>query len=167
MRGQQGDIGTRGRVGDVKLLNSLVAGIGHVQPAFAVQRHAVGPGKTPGLLAAAADAEKKLAVRREDLHAVVQAADPHPVVSVDHDADRSESGARIAGLQGAETARLIALVAPGQERFPVGRQLLDTADSPLRGVKPALAVLSQKMRSAKSRTSLVIAAELARFETVF
>src|SRR5262249_47404586 len=138
-----------------ELLNPLIARIRHVEKTLAVHRHAVRPGKLAGTFPGAADAQDVLAFRRELLHAVVQAADPDAVVAVEHDADGTEGELAEAEFQAAEAAGLVALVAPGQERFAFGRQLLHPAGNAFGGVQPALAVLGQEMRAAEARAGML------------
>ena len=97
---------------DLKLLNPLVAGIGDVEMAVAVEGHAVRVDELAGVTAGASEAEQEFAVGGEALHAIVQAADPHAVVSVEHDADGPECVLQVAEVVRAEAARLVSFVAP-------------------------------------------------------
>src|SRR5262249_18429199 len=143
-------------------LDSLVAGVRHVEMALAVDRHPVGPGELAGVLARAPEPEQELAVRRECLDPIVQAADPHAVPLVHEDPDRPEGPLGESRLQGAEPAGFAALVAPGLQRLPLGGELLHPAERPLGGVDPAQAIPRQEVRPAEARALRLVAAELAQ-----
>src|SRR5262249_28565881 len=99
----------------------------------------------------------------EQLHAVIEAADPDAVVPVHLHGDGPEAVLGVAQFQVAEAAGLGALVAPGQQRLPLRRELLDAATHSFGGVEAALAVPRQEMRSAEARTGRLRSAELAWF----
>src|SRR5262249_41003212 len=130
--------------------------------ALTVDRHPVGPGESAGVFARAPEPEQELAVRRECLDPIVQAADPHGVPPVREDPDRPEGGPGEFRLQGAEPAGFAALVAPGMPRLPLCGELLHPAERPLCGVDAAHAIPRQEVRPAEARALRLVAAELAR-----
>src|SRR5262249_46813882 len=127
----------------------------------------VWPGELAGIDARAPEPKQERAVCRECLDPIVQAADPHAVPPVHEDTDRPERVPGEPGLEGAEPARLAALVAPGTQWLAVGRDLLHPAESPLRGIDPTLAIPRQEVRPAEARALGLVAAELTRPGAVF
>ena len=63
---------------DLKLLNPLIAGIGDVEMAVAVEGHAVRVRELAGGTAGASEAEQEFAIDGEALHAIIHAAGPTP-----------------------------------------------------------------------------------------
>src|SRR5207244_3712086 len=76
------------RLRNLEHLDALVAGIGDVEAILAVEGHPMGMDELARIFARVRDAHQVFALRREALHAVVEAADPYAVALVDGDADR-------------------------------------------------------------------------------
>src|SRR5437764_4671270 len=126
---------------DCEFLNAVVISVDDVQVAVAVQGDAVRRIELAGLGPLLAEAAQILALRRELLDAAADGTYPDPVVPIDADADRAFfNAALLAAEDAAEAARLVLVVAPGQQKPSVRRKLPDSPHGRLGRVDVALAV---------------------------
>src|SRR5262249_33803857 len=91
-----------------------------------------------------------------------------PVAAIDADADRAFfNAALLAAEDAAETARLVLVVAPGQQELSVRRELLDAPHGCLGRVDVALAIEGHELRAAVPPCRDDVPAELPRLDAVF
>jgi hypothetical protein len=103
----------------------MVARIDYVQVSLPVRRQTMWPVELARFFTETANAGQILATRGVTLNAMVEGADPNPVLEIGANTDWSERvGLREERLLRAKTARLVPFVAPGLERLTVGRELL-------------------------------------------
>src|SRR5262249_56595090 len=109
-----------------------------------------------------------MAVLVKLLEAAAAGTAPDPVEPIDADADRAFfNAALLAAEDAAETARLVLVVAPGQQELSVRRELLDAPHGCLGRVDVALAVEGHELRAAVSTFRNDVPAELPRLDAVF
>src|SRR5437660_11859850 len=130
---------------------------------LAVEGQAVWRGELAGGGALRAETAQVGAGGGELLHAMVGGADPEAILLV----DTQSNGTRKVLGAAAEAAGFRAVVAPGEKVLALGRELLHAADRSFRGVDKPLAVNRDKVRPARARLRIFVAAELARLNAIF
>jgi hypothetical protein len=136
-------------LGNLKLLDSLIAGIGNIQVVMAVERHSMRMSEFARFTSRATKPKQKLPVCCETLNSIVQTADPDSVVAIDGNSNGAKCVLQRTECIGAESAVLVALISPGKQRLPILAELLNSAENSLGCVIPPLSIGRQKMRSAK------------------